>query len=113
MKVLEFGDLEPSDGLLLTFEGGFDPTAELDHEDKAVETTGRPIYEMGGSTPEDRETAGQLGSPRGEPPEYTPQAVPTTSDRPEVDAGPAHDIVSPLSDSATYAPGELVISPID
>lgn len=92
---------------------GYGGMAELHNEDKAVETGGRPVYEMSGSTPENREQAERPGSPVGDPPEYTPQAVHSAPNRPEVDAGPAQDLVSPLSDSATYAPGELVISPID
>lgn len=92
---------------------GYGGTAELHNEDKAVETGGRPVYEMSGSIPENREKAERPGSPVGDPPEYTPQGKPSTSNGPEEDAGPAHDVVSPLSDSATYAPGEVVISPVD
>lgn len=90
---------------------GYGGTAELHNEDKAVETGGRPVYEMSGSTPEYRGHVDEVASPSdaGDLPAYTAMAQksPTAERR-----GPDHDVVSPVTDSATYAPGDI-ISPLD
>ena len=108
----------PASGEQTSQSLGYAGTAELHTNDKAVETGGRPVYEMSGSTPEHRGHVDELMSPVGDPPEYTASAgyppipeqqPPTTSESP---TAPEQDVVSPLSESATYAPGGI-ISPLD
>lgn len=89
---------------------GYGGTAELHNEDKAVETRGRPVYEMIGSTPDDRGNIDQKALDAGDPPEYTPMAETSPTADP---GGPEHNVISPVEDdSVTYAPGDIV-SPLD
>lgn len=99
--------------------------AELHSTDKAVETGGQPVYEMPGSSPRDATNPAPMEVDAGPvsyedvvaPPDYATLASPRDGADHVADGfrdGPGQDIVSPMGGtSETYAPGDVMISPLD
>lgn len=104
---------------------GYVGAAELHSSDKAVETGGQPVYEMPGFSPHDEATltpreedAGPVSyQDVGAPPDYATLASPQDGTAHVADGfrgAPGQDIVSPMGGSSeTYAPGDVIISPLD